>query len=49
MDYAYYEKRTTRKDLKRRRLYNRYKKGGSLRTRNKKSNNGSGDNNTRAD
>ena len=32
MEYATTEKRTTPKDLKRKRLYNKYKKGGSKRT-----------------
>jgi len=32
MDYANQEKRTTRKDLKRKQCYNKYKKGGSNRT-----------------
>lgn len=31
MDYAVPEHRITRKDLKRKRLYNKYKKGGSKR------------------
>ena len=33
MDYINTERRTTRKDLKRKRLYNKYKKGGSFRTK----------------
>jgi hypothetical protein len=32
MEYATPERRTTRKDLKRKRCYNKYKKGGSNRT-----------------
>lgn len=31
MDYIIPERRTTRKDLKRKRCYNKYKKGGSNR------------------
>lgn len=31
MDYAIPERRVTQKDLKRKRLYNKYKKGGSQR------------------
>jgi hypothetical protein len=32
MEYATPERRTTRKDLKRKERYNKYKKGGSNRT-----------------
>lgn len=31
MEYATPEKRTTRKDLKRKKLFNKYKKGGNNR------------------
>jgi hypothetical protein len=34
MDYEIPQKRTTRKDLKRKRLYNIYKNGGSCRSKN---------------
>jgi hypothetical protein len=34
MEYINTERRTTKKDLKRKRLYNKYKRGGSLRIRN---------------
>jgi len=40
MDYEIPQKRTTRKDLKRKRLYNIYKNGGSCRSKN---GNGDGD------
>ena len=35
MEYATIERRTTRKDLKRKERYNKYKKGGSYRITNR--------------